>query len=49
METYIYELEGSQHARVEGLDLFLFSLGIHRRRHVSTDVEPSLNKVWDVL
>jgi hypothetical protein len=48
IETYIYELEGSLHAGVEGLDLFLFGLGIHGRRYVSTDMESSLNEVWIV-
>jgi hypothetical protein len=48
MKTYIYEFGGSLHARVEDLDFFLFSLGIHGRRHVSADVEPSLNEVWVV-
>jgi hypothetical protein len=45
LETYVYKLEGVLHARVEGLDLFLFGLGIHGHRHISTNVEPCLNEV----
>jgi hypothetical protein len=43
IETYIYELGGSLHAGVEGLDLFLLGLGIHGHQHISTDMESSLN------
>jgi hypothetical protein len=49
VETYIYMLEGILHAGVEGLDLFLFGLGIHDSRHVSTDVEHCLSEVQVVL
>jgi hypothetical protein len=45
IETYIYELGGSLHAGVQGLDLFLFGLGIHGHRYVSTNMESSLNEV----
>jgi hypothetical protein len=45
MKNYVYELGGILHAGVEGLDLFLFGLGIHGRRHVSINVEPCLNEV----
>jgi hypothetical protein len=45
METYVYKLGGILHAGIEDLDSFLFSLGIHGHRHVSTDVEPYLNEV----
>jgi hypothetical protein len=31
IDTYIYELRGSLHAGVEGLDLFMLGCGIHRR------------------
>jgi hypothetical protein len=48
METYIYEIGGSLHAGVEGLDLFLFGLGIHGLRYVLTNMEPNLNEVWIV-
>jgi hypothetical protein len=30
IDTYIYELRGSLHAGVEGLDMFLLGFGIHR-------------------
>jgi hypothetical protein len=43
IETYIYELGGSLHAGVEGLDLFLLGLGIHGHQYISTDMESSLN------
>jgi hypothetical protein len=45
VETYVYKLEGSLHAGVKGLDLFMLRLGIHGRQHILTDVEPSLNEV----
>jgi hypothetical protein len=48
IKTYIYELGGSLHAGVEGLELFLLGLGIHGCRYVLTNVEPNLNEVWVV-